>query len=322
MSKPPAMRMHATGQYTVHYAGRDHYLGRDKAEAEVQYRHHLKRWADWRDQRAASRTPAPTRPKLIEVIEQFFALKAADSRDVDRYYRKHLRRYVAIYGSTPTDMLNRASVQALKDDMLVGRYKPRTINHDIGAVKNLMAWLMACELMPYVDLAPVKKMPTGQPPDKSLPFSAVAQMKRDADEKLRPWLGLNYLCLMRPSEVIRVVQGEGEWIEPGIFRLDRGKMDRKTSWKRHVVFNARALHWLSLAKPHWSRLDSYSSACRYACGHGPGRLRHSAATHLNRAGISRADTDLLLGHTPPGVSLTYFQVDFRPLLEAVRLLFL
>lgn len=133
------------------------------------------------------------------------------------------------------------------------------------------------------------------------------------DPDLAPWLALNYLCLMRPSEVPRLVAREGRFIQPGVFALSRSKTFEKTGVPRHIVLSDKALMWLEQAKPIWSRGDSYYAACARAVGTGPGALRHSAATHLHRLGAARAEVDLLLGHLPPHVSVIYNSIDWQSL---------
>ncbi len=314
--RPPKLRKHATGQYMVRWGGHDHYLGHDYAEAQRAYLDQLAQWADWRGQRNRRRLP-PMRSALTvaRALELFLAQRETEGGlDVRRYYEKHLSRFGRSYGPLRLELVRSVHVQALKDDMLRAGYAARTINHDITAIRGLVAWASGMEYIAPVSLAGCRKLPLGPAPDKSLHWGEVVQMMRDAGERLRPWLALNYCCLMRPSEVITVVHRRGQWTEHGVYRIP-SKTDRRSPVRRHVVLSESALIWLELAEPIWSRLDSYSQAVRAACAYGPGRLRHTAATHLSRAGVDRASIDLLLGHSPGRVSATYAPTNYTALRE-------
>jgi site-specific recombinase XerD len=134
------------------------------------------------------------------------------------------------------------------------------------------------------------------------------------EPRLSPWIELQYLAAMRPTEVIKLVHGEGAFEEEGIFRLHTSKVSRRTQEPRRIVLTPRALEVLRACEPVWGSLDSYSAAVRRTCGPGgPGPLRHSAASHLLQAGAARADIDLILGHLPPRVSRIYAPVAWQPL---------
>jgi integrase len=252
---------------------------------------------------------------VVELTTMFLAAKELQGgMDLRRYYEKHLQRFSRAFGDIRADVIRAINLQSIKDDMIRAGYAEKTINHDVVAVKAMLNWAMGLEYIPAVHLKGVKTCPLGPPPDKSMPVKAVRKMVLGAPEPVRSWLAISYLCLMRPSEVVRCVQDEGEWVETGVFRLDRGKIDKKARLARHVVFSPEAMKWRRLCEPVWSRLDTYSAAVRRECGPGgPHALRHSAATHLAQLGVDRADIDLLLGHAPPRVSLTYAPIMWQPL---------
>ncbi len=314
--RAPKLRKHATGQYFVRWGGKDHYLGRDHSDAHEKYLDQLNQWSQWRSQRNARRLPPMQKAIYVaEIAKHFLRTKELEGGiDRRRYYDKHLSRFLRPFGDVRSELIRPVHIQHLKDELLNAGYAPKTINHDIGAVKSMLDWAAAMEYLQPVSFKAIKKLPLGPPPDKSLPFKTVKTMIKKAPNKVRPWLALNYLCLMRPSEVIRVVLKQGTWIEEGVYRI-KGKMDHRTTLPRHVCFSEEALGWLDKADPVWSRLDSYSQAVRKSCPHGPGRLRHSAATHLTKleSPPPRADIDLLLGHVPPRVSVTYAHIAWQPL---------
>ncbi len=314
--RTPTFKMHPTGQWFCKWGGKFHYLGVDREAAHEKYLVSLIEWASWRSRRNKQRLPPmSTAPVVVDLIEQFLAWKATDSQELRRYYAKHLNRFLRTFADIPADAIRVKHVTEMVQVMREAGYAPKTINHDIVAVKAVFAWGADQELIPPVVLRGCKTLPLGPPPAKAMSIEAVHKMMAKArDNNMRDWLAINYLCLMRPTEVIRVVHRQGDWVEDGVFRLDRGKIDKKARMARHVVFSDEALTRLDACRPVWSRLDSYSNAVRSSCGAGgPHPLRHSGATHLAQLGVDRADIDLLLGHAPPRVSLTYAPIVWQPL---------
>jgi integrase len=325
-TKPPKFRKHARGLWFCHWAGKNHYFTRKRAESYKLFLKSIEDWTAWREAREAQRPRlSSTVDTMTDLAERFLEAKELErGDDMRRHYTKHLKRFLNAYGPQRVDVVRPIHIQAVKDEMLRGGYAPRTVNHDITAIKVLLNWGCGLEYIPPINLRGVKLLPLGPPPNKAIAVDRVRTMilhppTADADtirrhKQLAPWLAINYLCLMRPSEVIKVVHKHGEWTEDGIFRLKNGKTDLTAKMARHVVFSDEALTWLDQCQPVWSRLDSYSPAFRRVFGSGgPHPLRHSAATHLGQLGASRADIDLLLGHAPSRVSLTYAPVSWQPL---------
>lgn len=315
--RAPSLRQLPDGRWMTKWGGRKRYFGRDREAARRLFAASLAEWAAWREHVARARTTRPcVESPLVEHIARSFieAKERERGSQLQVYYTKHLGRFVRWHSQARADSIRVGDLEALKQDMLQ-QYAPKTINHDIIAVRALFTWAAEHELIPPVSLRGCRTLALGPPPDKSLTKTQVRTMLRRATPALEPWLVLNYLCAMRPSEVVRVAHGQGDWVEPGIFRLDRGKMDLATSLKRHVVFSDQATWWIERCRPLWSRLDSYSSATVRACGPGgPGVLRHSAATHLAQAGVEAAQIALILGHVPSRVSAIYV----RPAWQLLR----
>jgi integrase len=264
---------------------------------------------------------------VLDLAEQFLEWKFnAGGPELRRYYQKHLRRFTKSWMTWRLETIRARHLHLLVMEMQKIGLAPKTVNHDIIAVKGMLRWAMDLEYMPVMTLEVVKTLPTGPPPDKSLAAARVRSIILDELDPKReqPWAAINYLCAMRPSEVVRVVQGDGRWLEPGaeagFFELDRGKMDFRTRQKRVILFSEEALEWLGVCRRIWSRLDSYSTVVRAACGVGPSRFRHSAAKHLHWAGVPRGDVDLLLGHVLRGVTLTYTPIDHESLRAKISLL--
>jgi integrase len=319
-TRPPKLRKHASGLYVVRWAGRDRYLGRDPTEAQKRYLKSLEEWTAWRTVRNTQRLPPMTQAyTLAEIVARFIEAKELErGPDLRRYYAKHLKRLLHAYGPARADQIRARHLQAVKAEMMAAGYAPKTISHDLIAAKAVLTWAAGLEYIPPVMLKGVRTPALGPPPDKSLSVKAVRKWVLGTPAPLQAWLAITYLGLMRPSETVRVVNAQGDWAETGVFRLDRGKVDRSARMARHVVFSPEALRWLKQCEPVWSRLDTFSAAVRRECGAGgPHPLRHSAATHLVQAGVPRADVDLLLGHAPPRVSLTYARIVWPPLRRTV-----
>ncbi len=325
----PSLKQLSDGRWFTKWGGHKHYFGRDRDEALELYAESLKEWKAWRarceEARESATTPGPKgvqRPMLIQIADRFIEDKSNERGPaLGRYYRKHLARLLTAYKDAWADEIGARELAALKSDMMKIGYKPKTINHDLIAAKALLQWAMDHEEIPERSLRGCKAMKLGRPPNKALSPELVRQWIWSADRPMQAWLALGYLCAARPSESVAVAHGYGQWTEPGIFELHAGKTDFQSLMSRHLVFSDEALSWLDLVEPVWSRFDSFSNAVRKVfplCG--PSLLRHSAATHLNQAGVSREETDLILGHSPGRVSLTYAHVEWQPLrTKAARL---
>lgn len=320
--QPPHLHLHSSGHWFSKWAGTFHYYGKKKREAQRAYLADLKAWAEWRADRDTRRFPPMTRRVLVvDLVERFLENRELEGGKARRsYYANHLRRFTHAFGAARGDLIKASHLQALRDDMLRGGYGPKTINHDVSAVKSLLLWASGLELIPAVNLRPVRSLPLPPVANRAMEPDEVTAMVAEAPGHIASWLAVNYLALMRPSEVVRVVQQIGEWEEPWLFRC-HGKVTGRTREFRRIVFSDLALAWLDRCEPRWTREDSYYRAVERAIGPGgPHPLRHSAATNLLRVGATRADVDLLLGHLPPRVSLTYGQIPWPALRQTAGLL--
>ncbi len=316
--QPPALRQHSTGQWFTKWGGKHRYFGKDRAIAEELYWESIADWREWRKNKRAAieRQRAIVAGVTVDEIYQRFISDKQRERGAgaSEYYTKHLGRFVGLYGSFTVDLIQPEHLHGFKQYMMDAtspatgkKFGPKTINHDLTAIRVMFNWAGGLGLVPPVNLRGVKNLPIGPTIDRTLTRPQVRKMLAGAPAKVRPWLEINYLALLRPSEVVRVVQGQGEWLERGVFVLDRGKMDERASIKRHCLFSARALKSLAKCEPHWSRLDSYSAFVRSVCDHGPKILQKSAAAHLvKHHSATPADVELLLGHTVGRLASTYY----------------
>lgn len=246
-------------------------------------------------------------------------------------------------------MLN-AMVSDLKAVKPEERLKNKSINHDVLAVKRLFNFAAEQGLCPAVVWSGVKMLPTRRGRPESRPVEdlvasiisagnsaecqvpsakgATSASALSPNPDLVPWLALNYLCVLRPSEVVTLVRGHFDF-EP--IRNERGKIihersllrlqRHKTLWRgenydRFVLLTPEASAWLSIARPAWSNLSAYSKAA-VAAGFvgGPHVLRDSAASHLRARGVGLEDVKIVLGHSLPGEWKSYAEVPWHDLLQ-------
>ena len=319
----PTLRQLPDGRWYTRWAEKRFYFGRDPAEAARRFADSLEQWTAWRDEKRLAFNIQPRdRVTLAELADQFLNAKGLQGgADLRAYYAKHLKSFLTGFGTLDAAAVNVRDLNSVREERMRRGFKPKTVNHDITAMKCLMQWAMDLEHISPVNLRGCKKLPLGAPPDKSMPVEQVWAWIDGSPDPVKSWLALNYFTLARPTEVVRMVHGMGEWSEPGVYRLSRSKTEHQTRQPRHVVFSDVALEWLAKCQPRWSRLDSYSGAVRAACGAGgPHPLRHSGATHLHSMGVDRASIDLLLGHLPSRVSQTYARIEWQPLRETAALL--
>lgn len=330
---PPKLRRHTTGVYFVEFAGQRRYFSVDLKESEREYRQALREWAAWQDGLALAKSH--TSHRIVDIVREYLRSRLTDaSEDQWRWCRSHLGRLTRLWGGLPADAFNARLLQAFKADLVAikepKKLAAKTINHDLRAIKSLFRWASDMGYCKEVNLRAVKALPLPQLRRKELSPAEVARVvnlalgreigthpitkaRLTADPRVAPWLALNYLAALRPSEVVRLVRGEGEWIERGLFQPRISKTFRDGRTPRVYVLSEEAMMWLQHARPEWAHMKAYGTAVRRACGPGlPHPLRHSAAQHLSDLGVPKADIDLALGHYPPVVSQTYVRVTLAP----------
>ncbi len=342
MAKVPKLRRHATGVYFCQFAGERRYFSINLEESEREYRAALREWTAWQDELARDR--AKTTHRVIDIIREYLASRKTDaSEDQWRWCRSHLGRLGRTWGGLPADAFNARLLQAMKADMLTvprkstkdkaapRRLAAKTINHDLRAIKSLFRWASDMGYCREVNLRAVKMLPLPQLQRKTATPAEVARVinlalgreighhpktleRLKPNPEIAPWLAVNYLAALRPSEVVRLVHGEGVWIGEGLFQPRYSKTFKDGRHPRVYVLSPEALLWLRHARPLWSDMKAYGSAARRAVGPGwPHPLRHSAAAHLSAAGVDRAEIESALGHYPRAVSQTYLPVELAPL---------
>ena len=345
--RTPSLRPHAGGLYTTNWGGRDYYFSRDKAESERAFLDpagtHPGALANWQAWRARStRRPAAGRQRLriAELARRFLDAYDQDGRpDTESYYAKSLRRFIHAFGDRFTDTVDEQHLDAFRAQLhkRTPKLAPKTIAHELNAVKTLWRYGARLKLCPALELSAIRiprieqSWPEDIPPEQVGHMLAKARASADGAQ-LEVWLALCYLCFLRPSECVRLCSREGRFepiradhrgpaIPKALFVLKKSKMQHRTRVPRHIVVTDQAMVWLNSARPAWPTLDAFSKAVRSACGPGgPHILRDSAASHLHSRGAARGEVDLLLGHVPGRVSLSYDQIDWRSLRERAGLL--
>lgn len=334
---PPSLKQHKTGVWYAYWGRKQYYFFRDYAESERafidprgEHPGALVNWSAWRGDRLEARAVRGRQRHLtvVELAERFLAEYAAEGRaETARKFRGHLARFLAVTGRLRADELSLRVLTAWRAD-LVGlmqpprKLAPRTINHDIGAVKTLLKWAAERELAPPIALGALRKVPAPPPRFDRLTREQVLGMvdrAERADRDLACYVALTYLCVMRPSETVRVVLGMGDFVPVampdgtvhprGVFVLPEHKTVRRVSHPRHVIFSDEALIWFDSVRPRWKRLDSFSAKCVSICERGPKLLQKAACWHLQLAGVPEEDIDLIQGHAVPGVRRHYRQAE-------------
>ncbi len=237
---PQIRKKGATGGFFVRWGGKDRYLSTDFATAERLYLDpesthpaslvNYRRWLATRqapaDPRARSGPDEPAAPVTVadlaaRMLEEYDAQRRR--ADPAGYFRRHLVRWLNAAGHVPLREITRvdtrrsylppaiALARALADDMRALNLSPKTINHDLTAIKRLFAWGAERGLVPELPWRALRKLPTRRgEPVVWTPAAIRAQIDRalalggDAS-RVGPWLAVNYLTACRPSEVVTLV---------------------------------------------------------------------------------------------------------------------
>ena len=371
IDQPPVLkRDRARGYFYVRWGGRLYTFGTDEEKARAafldphsEHQGALHRWHAWA---AAKRSLGPAArpaasPLVVDLATAFFA-SYADRPGAQTYYRKHLARFVTAFGAFTAGMMTEEHLQAFKLDLQKLALGPRTIGHDLKAVKTFWRWagrVHGRRAVPRLELSEITTPPV--PPAEPHPISrdkllTMLSAARREDELLGLVCELSYMALLRPTEAVRIMRGEGRFeqvlypdlrpwdpsdpgratiarVEPrGLFVMT-SKVQHRTSEPRYVVLSERASTLLDAVQglasrrramkeqgkrvPLWLSLDSYSAAVRGATGLPPSVLRDTAASDLHSLGVVWGDIDLLLGHVPGGAGRSYIRTASHTLRELV-----
>lgn len=266
----PTLRRKGNGVYFVRFAGRDHSLGSDESAARQAYATKIEEWAAWRAgvqaaaQAAASeRSTRPGHLSVVQLSKQMLDAYTTEGRpQTARWFARHLKRWLHVHGqqrllslaaADPARGVFAPPVVALLNAYAAdlageGRYSPRTINHDMLAVKRLFNYAADQGLAPAVNWRGVRRRPLPRAAPNDLAPALVAELiarAAKADPRLGPWLELNYLAMLRPSEVCAVVCAVKCGVHGGAERVPYADPSRKPRVRRSDV-HAHAGHFLPL----------------------------------------------------------------------------
>jgi site-specific recombinase XerD len=353
---PPGLHLHASGHHFAKFQGRFTYFGKDLAEARRRYAAWLR--DVWSPQVAADadaaaaqahvrslgRAARARRPiaTLVAIWLDQVQLDAGPARGhrVRAYYATHIARFTHALGALPLRHATAEVLEAIKADSTRAGYQPRTINHDLSAQKRFLTWAWDTHpgaATPF-NLRSVRKVHTGELPAKAKPVAFIRRYIA-ALSAVRPelhhWLSLQYLADLRPSELPRLIAGDGQWHEPDLGRVVfamRGKTSGRTRLPRLIALSDEALSHLraiqaSAPLQRWKTADGYGHAVgdlwvdpapasvtadparraalaalrrEFKASPGVHFLRHSAFDHLLKSGVPLAEARLLHGHAVPG----------------------
>jgi site-specific recombinase XerD len=309
--KPPKLSLHPRGVYFVKFKGKFTYFSKDKRQSEVDYL----AWVQsvW----LPAQNSKPTRDKeytVLDMVELYLSwVHQNRAKSLFMSYRSYLRPLVAMAPTLPLRQVDTQLCEALKQDMVAAGYKPATVSHTLKAIRRMVRWGntqgLVQTLPPQAEaLAIPKKM------SLSLSIGAVTSLLRSGDTEIQTWLVLSYLTCARPSEIVRLAHGDGEWLPCGRIFRTRSKVGGRTGYDRFLLFSEEALTWVPHLQPRWSTHDSYGKAVRKLGMGGPRQLRSAGASHLRAAGVSYKDIRVILGHTEAGAVVHYVEEDFSTVL--------
>lgn len=308
----PTLRIHkASSQYVADLNGQTRYFGKDEEAAWAAF---LPALAEWRASSGLYDSVT-----VREAAEALAGMVAADCGHASlRLARAPLKAFTAKYGARCIDSITVHDIETFKSDCQK-TCAPKTVNHWLGSAKRLMKYAAYKGWRPPMELSFVRMVALAAPPPKHLTIAEVSAWMDKADAhcaNLGVWLRIMLATGARPSEVVRLVKGEGSWLEDGVFVFDKAKTNKAVRHPRCLVLQPEMLALLKTATPQWRWQCTFAQACHAAFESGPHRLRHTSGYLIHRLpgdAVSRETVDLLLGHYPGWVSLTYNPVDWRPI---------
>lgn len=340
---PPSLRQHTSGQFTVRYRGKDFYFGTSRLEAQARYIAWIEReWLPDQSDRAETARRRSTELHVAELAHRYLAhVLTSRGPAREQQYAVYLRPWLHAYGTLPCSLAHPTMLDALGAAMselespsggnltptgrdattppshpnkpLHPRYKARTINHTLKAVKRMFAWGVDRGLIENrsLDRVPLLRVPPPRPKIASCQqiIGWIEQARKAGDADLASWIGLAYLSLQRPSALVRLINAEGVWLRHGVFLLDVAKNDAS----RYVVLSDEALAWLLCCRPRWKLWESFSARMVRICGPAsrPRVLRSSAATHLEHEHqATREEVRRLLGRAPRDADDAYIPTNW------------
>ncbi|MFM1902847.1 MAG: hypothetical protein RLZZ440_747 [Planctomycetota bacterium] len=218
MRVPGISRHRATGQFVTRLSGRDHYLGKDEAEAK---RRHGKLVASWLASGKAKDFDKPDQdgPLLAEVVDKYLD-------HIRAYYRPPSTEYEALSRNLsglgpwllgPADAFGPQQLSGLRATWVVNGNARTHVNQRVGRVLRAFRWAVSeCRIKPeqllaFKSLAPLKagrsdtKETEARRPVDEADFRAALPF---VTPPLRAVLELLWLTGARPSEILKMRTGD------------------------------------------------------------------------------------------------------------------
>ncbi|MGL4942098.1 MAG: tyrosine-type recombinase/integrase [Thermoguttaceae bacterium] len=152
MSRLPSLRLHTKGYFFIRVAGKDHYLGKDKAEAKVQARLLL---ADYLREQPASPVRSPASELTIEEIAVEFLLEVKqrferNTNDTGSYgrYKSAIQLLLDVHGKDKPSQFGPLALKRLRERLITQGLARATINTRIDIIRACFRWAVENELCP------------------------------------------------------------------------------------------------------------------------------------------------------------------------------
>lgn len=229
--------------------------------------------------------------------------------------QRWIRAFLRDFGQTPIGSITTRDLLGFRT-RIAGKYKASTVNQYLGAARRLLEWSAALGYREPIDVRSVKFLRTPPPKPRSWTIKHINELlsqARRCDEQVFLWSAVQYLGVMRPSEVARLINGQGEWEQEGVFVPGTDKTFQKTGFQRRLIISPSGMIFLNRCEPRWRSQRTFWCGAKRTMGCGTHQFRHSAAQHL--VDIHGYETaKWLLGHySADQTTLRYARPDWQAL---------
>lgn len=355
----PSFRVHAaSGNFVCKWGGKLRYLGKEEGAARTAYSAQLEAWESWRKkgaEKAAKQTPtvaapsfSPPVPKAVSdspsvavLAEKLYAqIRTEAGGGAAWNCQERTEFFLSIFGARKIGSLTDSDLAEFRSAVLAKYPNPNTANARLGQTRRLLAFGKKYFPQP-LNLEALKNTKRKAPPLKAEPYQNVSELINKVallNPNLARHMLLQFWAVMRPSEVSRLVAGEGSWepinskCEGKVFVPNESKMKHKGQ-DRKILLTVEALALLEEIREYGKQgalrqalppnMSAYQQACsklqQYGLDFSPHFLRHSAATALSVELEAGRDTvETALGHAMPSVAGRYFPPNYATALKAMR----
>lgn len=362
----PSFRFHeASKNYCCQWGGRLRYLGRSEPQARELFGKELEAWKAWISAKGTpsggeNSTPLPnplkssprgsgsdggmgavTTKEAARRLLEFVGTEVGAS--AQKFCRLKLSAFLSAFGNRQLEKLSESELEAWRDSIVKRYNNPNTANERLGVARRLLTFAnnrrLVTEQFRLSCLSNTKKK---RPPRKAKSAEYVAEIINKVaalNPNLARHLLLAWYCCLRPSEISRLVAGEGEYIPTNkdwkgkIFVPTVSKCQHKGQ-DRHILLTIEALELLEQIREYGKQgstrqclppnMYALGQACRKLKKDGldfsPHFIRHSSLTALVVNDTPRDCVETAAGHSMPYVQGTYYPPPFGRTLEAMAIL--